>query len=168
MVLPKRKIVRLSEFDYSTPGFYFITICTFHKKLVFGLVQDGRVLLNHCGEIATDHLVLVQHHIENVFIDKYVVMPNHIHMILQIVEAGKEQPKSVRLHSQKSTQIVPKVVQMYKASVTRSLGMSGLWQRSYYEHVIRNEVDYSRIWEYIDTNPIKWEMDAYYSNYLDA
>ena len=81
----KRRSVRLPEFDYSRSGAYFITICSFNKEMIFGKIANGKNVLSSAGEIAKKYLLEIPNHFENVFVDEYIIMPNHIHFILTIV-----------------------------------------------------------------------------------
>ena len=158
----KRRSIRLPEYDYSRAGSYFITICTFDKKLFFGNIIDGENVLSKVGEIAKNCLEEIPHHFENVFIDEYIKMPNHIHFIINIV--GVQNFKPQRNEYQK---IIPKsvgsIIRAFKASVThwcsKNVYPNFRWHRNYFEHIIRNEEDHFRIREYILNNPLQWELD---------
>ena len=157
-----RRSIRLPEYDYSKTGAYFVTICSFNKELVFGKIVDGRCVLSKIGNIAAKHLEEVPNHFDNVFVDEYVIMPNHIHIIITIV--GVQNFESLRHEYQK---IIPKsigsIVRSYKASVKKWCNENDYkkfkWQRNYFEHIIRNQEDHFRIKEYIQNNPLKWELD---------
>ena len=164
MILPQRKSIRLTEFNYSSAGCYFITICTTKRISVFGNIRNGSIFRNGYGNIAYANLVSIPKHVSNILVDTSIVMPNHIHMILRILDISRPESIQVNSISQRSKQIIPKTIQFYKSSVTRMTHFSNLWQRGYYDHVIRDEADYLRIWEYIDQNPIKWEMDEYFAS----
>ena len=158
----RRRSIRLPEYDYSRAGAYFITICSFNKELNFGRVIDGKMILSEIGKIVKDFIEEIPNHFENVFLDEYMVMPNHIHIIISIV--GIQNFESLRNEYQK---IIPKsigsIVRSYKASVTKWCKENEYkkfkWQRNYFEHVIRNEEDLFRIKEYIQNNPLQWEID---------
>lgn len=156
---PKRKRNRLYGYDYSEEKYYFVTICTQNRKnLLANIVGDGfnrpvKVTHTYYGLIAKRHLLDVPSHFENVFIDKYVIMPNHIHAIIVI---GCSQTVRSRPSPTLST-----IVGQYKSGVSRQLGFP-LWQRSFYDHIIRKESDYEEIWKYIDENPAKWFYDSLY------
>jgi len=145
----KRKSPRIPNYDYSTPNYYFITICTHRKKCIFGLQNN----LTEIGKIVDRHICNIQLYYENVFVDKYVIMPNHIHLIL------------VLKHSADCSD-VPLIVGQFKRGVTKDIrGIFPemiVWQRSFHDHIIRNQVGYEKIWTYIDHNPIKWEEDCFY------
>jgi putative transposase len=158
----RRRSIRLPEFDYSRSGAYFITICSFNKELIFGKINDGKMILSEIGKIVKKHLEEIPIHFENIFIDEYVIMPNHIHFILTIVGVQNFEP--LRHEYQK---IIPtsigSIVRSYKASVTTWCNENDhkkfKWQRNYFEHIIRNDEDYIRISEYIRNNPLQWELD---------
>ena len=160
--LPKRKSIRLKDYDYSHAGYYFITICVHNKRSMFGKVVNGIMELNGNGKIAENNIAEIPVHIKDTMIDKFVVMPNHIHMILIVLPNDTGTP-NLASPQMKSKQIVPKAIQQFKASVSRQTNIIGLWQSKYYDHIIRNDAEYREIWEYIDTNPLKWQEDKYYN-----
>ncbi len=168
---------RLKGWDYSSAGFYYVTICTKDKRPYFGFIVDGVVQLSDIGEIALNCWMEIPEHFSSVGIDEFVVMPNHVHGIVVIrsdaisrVETphvASLQPKDGR------TQFGPlkpgslsKIIQGYKAAVTRQVRLMGehdfTWQSRFYDHIIRNDEDLDRIRNYIQDNPIKWELDEYY------
>ena len=160
MDLPKRKRIRLQSYDYSAPGAYFVTICTHERKCILSSVAVGdgvldvpNVRLSPYGEIVAETLREIKKTYSWLSLDHYVIMPNHVHMILRI--HGDESGRIL------SAPTVSTVVGQMKRWASRQAGFA-LWQKSYHEHVIRNEEDYRQIWEYIDTNPAKWAEDRYY------
>lgn len=157
MSLPQRKSPRLPDYDYSSAGGYFVTICTHEKQHYFGKIQDSVMTLNTIGHTAHEHWLKTPQYFPSVQLSDYVVMPNHIHLILFLFEL--DDPKTTLGH----------VVGSYKAGVTRIVRQqngftSKLWQSSYHDHVIRNEADLNRIREYVQTNPARWEADTFYEN----
>ena len=148
MDLPKRKSPRIPGYDYTSANFYFITICTHEKKCIFG--NPGE--LNWMGKAAEDNLLLISQQNPAVRLDKYVVMPNHIHMIMDFQKSGEAD--------------LNVVIGQYKMSVTKRIRQTipefQVWQRSYHDHVIRNQASYEKIWMYIENNPLKWEEDCFY------
>ncbi|MBQ7416357.1 MAG: transposase [Oscillospiraceae bacterium] len=144
---PIRKSPRLKYFDYSKPHWYFVTICTSKKRCIFGAPEA----LSAHGIIAKDAFLEIPKHFPNVAVEKYVVMPNHVHAMIAVNHAGTE---------------LPLVVGHYKAYVTKQIHLIEpaltVWQTSFHDHVIRNQADYLRIWKYIDTNPIKWTEDCFF------
>jgi len=161
--LPKRKSQRLKGYDYSHNNAYFITICAQNRCNLFGEITDATITINKAGEMVSERLLNISN-APGVTIDKYVIMPNHIHMIVRISDNGT---------TQGSFPTVSELVQRFK-TITTKLYVDGvkdgsyapfdkkIWQKSFYDHVIRNEDDYLRIWQYIDENPIKWTEDEYY------
>ncbi|MBR6653401.1 MAG: transposase [Oscillospiraceae bacterium] len=154
MELPNRKKQRLSQFDYSSENYYFVTICTADKKHLFGKAGE----LNQFGKIAEKKILDIPNHHYGVRIDKYAVMPNHIHAIVVLGCAGKTPTEKIpSLYT---------VLGSYKSSVTREIHEIApevtVWQSSYNDHVIRNNADYSNIWQYIDQNPERWNEDELY------
>ena len=167
-MLPQRKPTRLKNYDYNSEGEYFITICTHNRKNLFGnIVGDGahdvpKMILSKYGKIAENELLKIKSHYENVKIDKYVVMPNHIHLIIQITERINPFP-TIKFD-------ISNIIGKYKAAVTRNVGNAfmhsekiKIWQRSFHDHIIRGEKDYLNIWNYIDTNPQRWQDDCFYN-----
>ena len=142
---------RLENYDYSRNGAYFITICTQDRKPVLStIVGDGFPVPKPIGEIAEAYIRRIPENYPNVTVDRYVVMPDHIHMLLRIEGTGNPSPT------------IGNVVGWYKYQVTKQANRlrntpgAKLFQRSYHDHVIRNQQDYDEIWQYIENNPRKW------------
>lgn len=164
--IPSRKNIRLRDYDYSSAGYYFITICTKDGKSVLGTMNasiDAGVVGTHSvrpklfdiGEIAMTAIENIPQIYELISIDNYVIMPNHIHMIL-VIHSNHESGRTL------CAPTVSRVIKQMKEYVTKQIGYS-IWQKSFYEHIIRNENDYKRIWQYINENPTKWQDDKYYT-----
>ncbi len=162
--LPTRKPTRLKEFDYSAEGAYFITICTHNRKMLFsnivGAIHESPATeLNQNGKIIDDYIKQLNSRF-GLFVDKYVIMPNHIHIIIVINE------RSIRESTLQKRSIISNAIGYLKMNASRDIHKNGynekIWQRSFHDHVIRNEKDYLKIWNYIDTNPFKWEDDCFY------
>ncbi|MBP3599789.1 MAG: transposase [Clostridia bacterium] len=157
MNLPKRKPTRLKNFDYSQNGYYFITVCTHNKrKILCDIVGEGlcalpTVKLTQIGEIVNEAVNYINSNYDGILVDKYVIMPNHIHLIISVQTGG---------HGDPPLQIYD-VIGNFKSFTTYKYGQA-LWQRSFHDHVIREENDYLKIWNYIDTNPQKWREDCFY------
>lgn len=163
MTWPNRKANRITNYDYSSPGAYFITICTQNRRSILGNIVGGGafdapyVQLNPKGQIVQQY-VLSGNKIPGIVVDKYVIMPNHIHMILRISDSGSSgTPRA----SSPTNAAIPHFVSTLKRLCHRDLGQR-IFQRSYHDHVIRNEKDYQMIWQYIDTNPARWQEDCFY------
>ena len=149
-----RKSTRLPGYDYATGNYYFITICTHEKKCLFGSAGKSKF-----GKLAEECLLQIPEHFSNVMLDKWVIMPNHIHAIIV-------------LRSNVTDQQLPAlstIVGQYKAAVTKKSHVIApelqIWQRSFHDHIIRGQQDYAKIWEYIENNPKKWEEDCFYIEY---
>ena len=142
---PERKPNRIPQYDYSLPNSYFVTICTHEKHCIFGSAEQ----LNGFGQIATELLLQIPKHFPNAAIDKYVIMPNHIHAIITLKDAEPNPKDDLSV-----------ILGQYKSAVTQKLRrtMPGrtIWQKSYYDRIIRNENEYQAVWRYIDENPIRW------------
>ena len=176
-----RRNLRLPEFDYSQPGAYFVTIVTQNRKPFFGSITNGEMILNELGRTIADLWVAIPVHFPNVEPGEFVVMPNHIHGIIVITfgvghdnEEGTLQETIVgathastipkNTNGPKSGSISA-IIGSFKSAATKLFhaipehSRERLWQRNYYEHVIRNERDYQAISDYILANPINWEKD---------
>ena len=149
----RRKPTRIPNFDYSGDHYYFVTICTHEMRCFFG--NPGK--LNVFSKIAENDLHNMEHHFEHLGLIKYVIMPNHIHAIIRI---GCDRIAGNRPN-------LSTVVGLYKSGVTRKIREKQpdlmVWQRSFHDHIIRNDMQFQKIWEYIENNPLQWEMDCYYS-----
>ena len=126
-----------------------------------GALDVPNVLLSPIGNLAKQELLNIETHYDNIKIDKFAIMPNHIHLIIQITE--RINPFPTKKHD------ISNVVGKYKAAVTRRVGNAfmhsekiKIWQTSFHDHIIRGEKDYLKIWDYIDNNPQKWNEDCFY------
>ena len=168
MELQKRKSNRLSGFDYSASGYYFITICTAEKqKILCNIVGCGipdapktsksvgancvrpQIILSKIGQIIKNNIDMLDKTYQTVSVDRYVIMPNHLHLILMIDGRTQFAPT------------ISRVIKQFKGSITKQVGIP-IWQKSFYDHIIRDEKDYLRICEYIENNPAKWTEDKYF------
>ncbi len=149
-----RKHIRLPEFDYSNPGIYFVTICSYQKKHTFGKTLDGQIELSALGEIVNKNWFKIPDHVYGFQSIEFCVMPNHIHGLIELNENNNS--------------ILGSIIGSYKSSVTREynnrrseacLAATKVWQPNYYEHVVRNENAFDWITEYIRMNPENWTMD---------
>jgi len=151
MEYSNRKSPRIPAYDYSSPNYYFITICTHNKECIFG--EPGR--LNAYGKIAEINLLKIPDIFPAISIEKYVIMPNHIHGIFIVSESEEKGLKDLSI-----------ILGQYKMSVTKKIRILEperiVWQRSFHDHVIRNKKSYEKIWTYIENNPLKWEEDCFF------
>ena len=141
-----RKKMRLENYDYTRGNTVFVTVCVSERKKLLGRIVEPRmeaelptVELSEIGKIVDQYTGMI------VGIEKYVVMPNHVHMIVTNQE-GED---------------ISKKIQAWKSMITREIGIR-IWQRTFYDHVIRDEEDFQIKWNYIDDNPAKWALDSYY------
>ena len=167
----KRRRQRLSNYDYSQPGAYFVTICTHGRACLFGHVCDSTVSLNGTGQIVYQTWAEMGEHYAGIGVDEFVVMPNHLHGVLFISDIDRPigQPPEGRAQGAAATSL-PDIMRRFKTlstnrirKGTRDSSSSSpphlIWQRSYYEHVIRNDESLNRIREYIVSNPVQWSLD---------
>jgi len=162
--LPVRKNIRLQGYDYSQNGAYFITICSYCRENLFGEIVVGQGLcscrLSNVGNIIENEISQLPIRYTNIKIDNYVVMPNHIHLILSIVAERQEQSPCPTIGD---------IICALKSITTKRANnedlVSGrkIWQFRFHDHIIRDELEYQKIWQYINENPAKWADDCYYS-----
>ena len=150
--LPERKQNRLSCYDYRTPGYYFLTFCTRNRENLFWRhTNSENPILSRDGLIVDQCIQNIPKIYPMVHLDKYVIMPNHVHLILYL-EGCKENPNGPSIST---------IVGQMKQAASRILGKD-IWQRSFHDHVIRNEKKYQKIWLYIEDNPRRWKEDCFY------
>ena len=164
--LPVRKTLRISQYDYSTPGAYFLTFCTHNRKQmlsrIVGAIHESPVpQLTAWGSIVDTTIKNIPEHL-GVNIDRYVIMPNHVHMIAVITDQLPWEDTEAQGRS-----VVSKLIGYVKMNASKLIhqqyGDVTVWQRGYYDHVIRNREDYLALAEYIQTNPLRWKLDRLYS-----
>ena len=162
--LPQRKSPRLKEYDYNSAGLYFLTICTDKRRKILskivgvGVPDDPCFELTVYGTIVEKYIKQLDNHYENISIEQYVIMPNHIHMILFVRESGSSRTPTP---TDKPNSIIPAFVSTFKRFCNKEIG-ENIWQRYYYDHIIRNKHDYEEISKYIYENPLKWQFDELY------
>jgi REP element-mobilizing transposase RayT len=158
---------RLQEYDYSSPGAYFITVCTINREYYFGEIADGKMILNNFGKIVLDCWHDLPNHYANIILDEFVIMPNHIHGIICInnVETGLK-PVSTTKTNHGLSEFVRALKTFSSRRINTNRKTSGypLWQSRFHEHIIRNEPELHKIREYIINNPLNWETDENYKN----
>ena len=164
---------RLRSWDYSSPGWYFVTVCTKNMKPNLGRIDQGFPILNELGQTVYQYWTEIPQHHSNTAIDEFIFMPNHVHGIIIIVEAFPvETLPATSLRPSPMSSISPRkgslgsIIRSLKSAVTRWARTNGrpdfAWQPRFYDHIIRNEDSLSRIQMYIKNNPQKWENDKYY------
>ena len=166
MERPVRKPNRLREYDYSQPGCYFVTMCTKERRPLFwaedvpvtsvgaDIIRPRPILLSKLGLVVEHAILEMPRRYANVTLDQYVIMPNHVHILLTL---GDQNGRMISA----PTKGLPIVVGQMKRTVSKQAHMD-IWQKGYHDHVVRNDADYLRIWDYMETNPAKWREDRYY------
>lgn len=168
MEYPIRKEHRLKNYNYSQCGAYFITICTKDRKYIFWNNYDilnvgaafggpyGKISLTEYGKIVKNELKKIPLiYPDVVFIPKFVIMPNHIHLIIVLNTYSENGPP-------KAAPTVGSIINKFKGTVSKKCGFH-VWQKSFYDRVIRNEHEYNAFWKYIETNPMNWESDELFT-----
>ena len=168
---PSRRSVRLPRFDYSSVGMYFLTICAAQRRGVFGEIRGNDTVMSPVGEIVRTCWIEIPQHFPNVKIETYVVMPNHLHGILTIqsklpdTSIKDKTARTRELFGKPTPGSIPTIVRSLKSAVSKRVRESGLaggesiWQRGYYEHVLRNTREYVEATNYILLNPARWAND---------
>lgn len=170
-----RRSIRIKGYDYSQEGYYFITICTHNKEHLFGKITDGVMELHEYGQIVKTEWLKTPEMRPNIKLDEFVIMPDHFHGIIIItnrcldtmhrVPTTDNIKKTMEQFGKPTSNTIPTIVRGFKSAVTKQINIirnsSGVpvWQRNYYEHIIRNEESYIRISEYIKNNPKNWKED---------
>ncbi len=161
-----RQSIRLKNYDYSKPGYYYVTICSQNRECMFGEINNSHITLNTPGKTINKTWREIPKYFNGIGIDEYVIMPNHIHGIVKIHDGntiGQAQGPA-------PTMPLPDVIKRFKTLTTHKY-IDGvrkkswkpfkkrLWQRNYYEHIIRNDIELDEIRKYITENPLKWSED---------
>jgi putative transposase len=163
-----RRSIRLKGYDYSQAGAYYVTIVARNHVCLFGQVFNAEMRLNDAGQMIQSQWGALPRRFPNVELDEYVVMPNHMHGIILIgdgADGGVGAIHESPLRIQRRKMLLPKIIGYFKMNTAKHInGMrdtqgAPVWQRNYYEHIVRNEQDLARIREYIVNNPARWEID---------
>ncbi len=163
MNLPKRKPTRLKNYNYNTPGAYFITVCVKDRKNLLGNIVGTGVLdgpqniLSNYGKIAEKHIIKINNFYDYLSIEKYVIMPNHIHLLIRIFNHNGPSGTPVPTNN-----AISRFLSTFKRFCNKEYGRN-IWQYRSYDHIVRGELDYREICEYIENNPAKWQEDCFYS-----
>lgn len=179
MSLPQRKLQRLTNYDYSQCGLYFVTICTFCRQHLFGKIENGMMVLNDYGIIAQTHLLYIKEHFPSVEVNPYIIMPNHVHCVVQMAKKNKKANISSALPDRiinvkeqlvqsaersRPFPTVSTVIGLYKSGVSKQIHemnpLPSVWQKSFHDHIIRNEQEYQQIVQYILFNDLNWQDDG--------
>lgn len=166
-----RRSIRMKGYDYSEPGAYFITICTHNNQTLFGKIIEGVMQLNDFGKIVQFTWEDLVNHVSGIELGPFVIMPNHIHGIIQIIDSDSSvrmgpRPTTTPAPTQQTS--LPEIVRQLKTFSSRRInqlrGTHGqhVWHRNYYEHIIRNNDSFLKTGEYILNNPNQWENDRFF------
>ncbi len=166
-----RKLNRLENYDYSSNGLYFITICTKDREKYLsdiisvgdGVLDVPELKLKEYGRILNDQIIEINSIYEKLKIIKYVIMPDHLHMIIYLFDDKNIFGGTSRTPSPTNA-VIPSLISALKRFVNKKIGFN-IWQRSYHDHIIRNEKEFLEICAYIDNNPINWVNDIYNQNH---
>lgn len=170
-----RQATRLRDYDCSSPGAYFVTICTHKRVNILRTISDGEMLLNQAGQIAATWWRLLPYRYPKISLDEYILIPDHMHGILHIndhqpigvggIPTDRECSRELEPCIKRRRMLLPMAIGYFKMNTATSInslyGSSGyrIWQRGYYEHIIRGEAEMTRIQEYIINNPLAHELD---------
>ena len=165
-----RRSIRLRGYDYSQNGAYFITICARNRECLFGGIAGVKMVMNDAGAMARDEWVKTSEMRQNIKLDEFVVMPNHIHGII-IIHNGVDcrgtmhRAPTAEQFGNPTSNSIPTIIRGFKSAVTKQINAIRntpgipIWQRNYFEHIIRDEESFREIREYIVNNPINWQQD---------
>jgi putative transposase len=177
---PDRKSTRLPGYDYSLPGAYFITLVTYRREYLFGNVVEAQMLISQYGQIVVDAWMDLPSHYSNINLGMLVVMPNHVHGIVIITQdddifrGGPKVIPSDGFSLERSRYGLPEIVRGFKSFSARQINNfrnlrgNPVWQRSYYDRIIRNERELYGFEEYIQANPRNWTEDQLRKSNIDA
>jgi putative transposase len=163
-----RRSIRLKNFDYSQAGAYFVTICSWKQECLLGELVDGQMLLNQYGEMVKSEWLETGNIRSTIQLDKFIVMPNHIHGILKINNDCRGMLQRAPTYEQFGKPVsnsLPTIIRLFKSTTTKRINTFRItpghpvWQRNYYEHVIRDDEELNHIREYIMNNPLQWVKD---------
>jgi len=154
---PDRKLNRLPEYDYSNPGLYFVTLCIHQRKQILSHIDDGQVKVFLAGKICQKQWFELPNRFRDIVVDEVVIMPNHIHAIVYIPPENSSFSLSEVIGSYKSL-VAREYYDICNLSNISPVGK--FWQRSFHDHIIRNEREYVAIKEYIRLNPTNWDQDS--------
>ena len=169
---PIRKPTRLKNYNYNWQSSYFLTLCTKNKECIFGKISKevitdtslsankvvpvaAEINLSKIGKIAEKYITSTNTQNADIEVEHYVIMPNHIHLLIYV---NNNNNQSIGPNA-----IIPKYVSSLKRLINKECGKK-LFQRSYYDHIVRNDKDFDNIWNYIDGNPVTWEKDCFFTN----
>lgn len=158
-----RKNIRLKNYDYSQSGLYFVTICTNFKEKILWVDGDTKNRLSPIGRVVEESINFINENYEDVLVDKYCIMPNHIHLIVDLGFSERRRGSLPLRETDNNVKLHEIIGRMKSYTTKRYRALTGfsdaiLWQRNFYEHIIRNDEDYAEKWLYIDENELKWKL----------
>lgn len=164
----RRRSIRLSRYDYRQSGAYFITVCTKNREFLFGQIADGKMRLNELGMAVLNEWQRTERVRPGIKLDAFVIMPNHLHGILFLVyaEGTARRAPTEEVFGRPVSGSLPTIVRSFKSAAAMRINQirnapgAPVWQRNYYEQVIRGEEELHRIREYVEKNPVMWETDS--------
>ena len=163
-----RRSVRLPRYDYSQPGFYFVTVCTRNRECLFGRLENGEMWLSDIGHVVAESWKWLVDRYSYVTLDQWILMPNHLHGIIRIADdrrGGSRTAPTRYSHGETKQKALGSLIGAFKTVSTKKINQmrnapgSTVWQRNYYEHVVRSESSLNEIRNYIMTNPTNWRSD---------
>jgi len=174
-----RRSIRLKGYDYGQRGMYFVTLCAYNKQCIFGQIVDNKMILNEFGKIAYEEWLKTSISRPAIELHEFIIMPNHLHGIIVIANQNwnfttctgpwQQCTQTMEQFGKPTSNTIPTIIRGYKATVTKQINVLRsrptypVWQRNYYEHIIRNEESYQTIREYVWNNPFKWYEDTLYA-----
>ena len=157
---PVRQSSRLPGYDYTQPGFYFVTVCAYHQRCIFGDIDADTVRLNDAGQTAAFTCKWLAQQYPHVELDEFVIMPNHMHGLIIIQNGDDTRPGEPGQYKSLGRLVGAfKTVSTRRINLLRGTPQSTVWQRGFYEHVVRTSDSLERIRAYINTNPVRWALD---------
>ena len=158
------KSARLANWDYSTPAYYFVTICTNNRRCFFGQIEDGTMVLSMAGKLAHEEWRNVTDGREDVKLDEFIIMPNHMHAIVILRQTSVETHlRGVSTRSASEPTCLSSLIRQFKSSTTRLVWAAGLssfgWQSRFHDRIIRSDRSLEATRQYVVDNPLKWELD---------
>jgi len=157
-----RRSIRLQGFDYSRPGTYFVTLCSQNRECLFGNIVDGEMRLNDMGRMVADTWEWLAEQYDHVTLDEWVIMPNHVHGLIVLTDDCRGGSRTAPTGKRKP---VGRLIGAFKTVSTKRINElrqtpgDKLWQRNFWEHIVRDESEWHRIREYIQDNPAQWKQD---------
>jgi len=165
---PNRRSIRLKNYDYTQSGIYFVTICTSERKQTLGQVQNGDIVLNTLGKVIKEEIEVLTKRFPGLEVIAFCILPNHIHLLLDL--PGKDTEGSYEQFGKPVPGSLATIIRSFKSKVSWKAGKQNykpaqpIWQQRYYEHIVRNEDEFQKTFDYVVNNVQKWESDREFFN----